>query len=349
VAHGTILAFHGNPTWSIEFAKVAELAQSAGYRFIAFDYLGYGMSDKPDPTRFDYRFHSQARVATELMRRLDLHGVTMLFQDGGSAVGLGAAQSEPDRVKNLLFVNPIPFTEAPNTTSGFDRDFVFTDWSLDNIENEQYYMNTGWNTLQGASATVKQWGIDPDSPAAAPLRRMMLAPYFVDGDGQHPLSASVHVPHVHFVQSVIQDRDYLRALTSGMTALREKPAYFIFTDGAVAYGALRCAWGPVSRIRDFSAPDAVANGAHQLVPTHTVVCPATYSCSDNPVKPSQSRCLDAIGKDDWYLADAYKAAWDAKAIAGVEQDPTGAEYVVMQSPEQVMMALTRLHDFTRAP
>ncbi len=43
----TILAFHGNPVWSIIFAKIASKAFLNGYRFVALDYYGYGMSDKP--------------------------------------------------------------------------------------------------------------------------------------------------------------------------------------------------------------------------------------------------------------------------------------------------------------
>ena len=75
---GTVLAFHGNPVWSIIFTRVAKLALEKGFRFLALDYYGYGMSDKPDATTFDYTVRAQARAAAEFMRQLNLTDLLIL-------------------------------------------------------------------------------------------------------------------------------------------------------------------------------------------------------------------------------------------------------------------------------
>ncbi len=204
----TILAFYGNPVWSIIFAKIASKALSNGYRFLALDYYGYGMSDKPNSDLFDYRIRSQAKMAAEFLRKMNLTDVFILVQDGGGPFGFGAAQEESSRIKGFIIANTW-FTETKSIKDGTtNENFIFHDWSMDNIINQRYFVSTGYNSFNGARGTINAWELNTNSTAAKSLTRMMLAPYFEDGNASKPLSTTVHLPQVRLVQSVLQEQEY---------------------------------------------------------------------------------------------------------------------------------------------
>ena len=83
-----ILMVHGNPTWSFYYRNLVH-AVSDGYRGIAMDHIGCGLSEKPaeQPYTLDLRISH----LTDFVRKLDLRDITLLVHDWGGAIGLGAA------------------------------------------------------------------------------------------------------------------------------------------------------------------------------------------------------------------------------------------------------------------
>jgi len=78
-----VLCLHGFPTASWDFAEVIERV-SKRRRVIAFDFLGYGFSDKPaKPT---YSLFEQADVALSVAREYALSRVHLLTHDMGTSV-----------------------------------------------------------------------------------------------------------------------------------------------------------------------------------------------------------------------------------------------------------------------
>jgi pimeloyl-ACP methyl ester carboxylesterase len=340
---GTILAFHGNPLWSIIFAKLASKALFNGYRFLALDYYGYGMSDKPDPTLFDYKIRSQAKMSSEFIRKLNLTDVVILVQDGGGPIGLGAAQEEFSRIKAFIIGNTW-FTETKPILDGTtNENFIFHDWSMDNIINERYFLSTGYNSFNGASGTVKAWKLDPNSTEAKSLTRMILAPYFDNGDASKPLSNTVHLPHVRLVQSVLLERDYYSNIEKNMMRIISKPVYLLFAD-PLAFSALRCDAGPRTRIV-LNTTDAIKFGAKQLSGIRAP-CPTSFVCSDNLPKPFQSKCLDKQGKEYWHALESVLRIWPKDKIVGIYKNFPGHEYLSASEPDQFMIAIQTLHNFT---
>ena len=340
----TVLAFHGNPVWNIIFSKLAAQAQANGFRFLALDYLGYGMSDKPDPTRFDYKIRSQASVAAEFIRTLNLTDLFVLVQDGGGPIGLGAAQEEHRRIKGFLIVNTWFTVTQPIVDGSTNENFIFHDWSLDNIVNEKYFLATGFNSFNGASGTVSAWQLDPNSTEGRSLTRLMLAPFFVDGDRSQPISSTVHLPHVRLVQSVLQERDFYSQLETDMPLIRSKPVYFLFAD-PLAFSALRCDAGPRTRI-NLNSADAIKYEAKQLNGTRSP-CPTSFVCSDRPPKPFQSKCLDRQGDEYWHTLEDFLAVWSKDQIVGIYKDSPGHEYLSARAPERILSALQQLQNFTQ--
>ena len=339
---GTILAFHGNPVWSIIFAKVASEARANGYRFLALDYYGYGMSDKP--ALFDYKIRSQAVMAAEFLRELNLINVFIVVQDGGGPIGLAAAQEEADRIKGFLVANTW-FTETKPIVNGTtNENFIFHDWSMDNIVNEKYFLATGYNSFNGASATVNAWQLDPNSIEGKSLSRMMLAPYFENGDRTKPLSETVHLPHVRLVQSVLQERDFYSEIEKNMKKITMKPIYLLFAD-PLAFSALRCDAGPRTRI-NLTSSDATKYNASQLSGSRAA-CPELFECSDQPPTAFQSKCLNDRGKDYWHALESFRRVWSTERIVGLYQDFPGHEYLSALAPKQFLLAIQTLDNATR--
>jgi haloalkane dehalogenase len=73
------------------------------YRVVAIDHLGCGLSDKPQD--WPYRLGGHVANLRALIERLDLKNITLLAQDWGGAIGLGAAVAEPQRFSRFVLFN----------------------------------------------------------------------------------------------------------------------------------------------------------------------------------------------------------------------------------------------------
>lgn len=100
-ASQTLLFVHGNPTWCYHWRRL--IAQSKReYRCVAMDHLGMGLSDMPaDPMRLSDHIQHVVR----LIDSLDLGAVTLVAQDWGGAIGLGALLERADRFERIVLLN----------------------------------------------------------------------------------------------------------------------------------------------------------------------------------------------------------------------------------------------------
>ncbi len=98
---GTLLFVHGNPTWSFHWRRLVA-AFEGRYRCVAVDHLGCGLSDKP-PQAFRLADHIAHLVS--LVDALKLDRVTLVAQDWGGAIGLGALLQRPERFERIVLFN----------------------------------------------------------------------------------------------------------------------------------------------------------------------------------------------------------------------------------------------------
>lgn len=111
----TILALHGDPTWSYLYRKFIPVL-SPKYRFIAPDMIGFGKSDKLT-NRKDYSFQLHYEALEHFIRTLKLNNITLVVQDWGGLLGLSILGEHPDWFKRVVIMNtflpigkPLPFT-----------------------------------------------------------------------------------------------------------------------------------------------------------------------------------------------------------------------------------------------
>ncbi|ELZ82593.1 haloalkane dehalogenase [Haloferax elongans ATCC BAA-1513] len=98
----TLLMLHGNPTWSFLYRHLIRGLRDE-YRCVALDYLGFGLSDRPDD--FSYQPEAQAAVVEEFIHELGLEDVVLVVQDWGGPIGLSYAIERPDNVRGLVVMN----------------------------------------------------------------------------------------------------------------------------------------------------------------------------------------------------------------------------------------------------
>ena len=96
-----ILFLHGNPTWSYLWRNIIPYLQPEA-RCIAPDLIGMGKSGKPD---IAYTFEDHFEYIEAFIDELGLADITLVLHDWGSGLGFHYAQTHPDNVRAVAFMN----------------------------------------------------------------------------------------------------------------------------------------------------------------------------------------------------------------------------------------------------
>ena len=97
-----LLLLHGFPTASFDYARLVPLL-SGRRRLILFDFLGFGLSDKPRPHR--YSLFEQAALAEELLASRGITETDLMAHDMGTSVALLLLQRARLRVPRVILLN----------------------------------------------------------------------------------------------------------------------------------------------------------------------------------------------------------------------------------------------------
>jgi pimeloyl-ACP methyl ester carboxylesterase len=106
-----VLLLHGYPSSSRMFEP---LLQRLGkhYRLIAPDYPGFGLSQAPDRTEYEYTFEHLAQTMCQFTDVLGLRQYSLFIQDYGGPVGFRIALAHPERVRALIIQNAVVHEEG---------------------------------------------------------------------------------------------------------------------------------------------------------------------------------------------------------------------------------------------
>src|SRR5688500_7823791 len=106
-----VLLLHGFPTSSHMFRNLIPLLADR-FHVIAPDYPGFGQSDAPDRSEFDYTFANLADITDKLTVSLGATEYSMYVMDYGAPVGYRLALKHPERVQTLIVQNGNAYTEG---------------------------------------------------------------------------------------------------------------------------------------------------------------------------------------------------------------------------------------------
>ncbi len=105
-----VLLLHGWGASAYSFRRLLPLLAEAGYRGIAPDLRGHGLSAKP----LDAKRYSSAAMAAQvrdIMDALRLPNAVLVGQSMGAAIAMDVAATEPSRVRAVVLSGPVGFTE----------------------------------------------------------------------------------------------------------------------------------------------------------------------------------------------------------------------------------------------
>jgi pimeloyl-ACP methyl ester carboxylesterase len=102
----TVLLLHGFPSSSRMYQRLFPLL-SDRYHLVAPDYVGFGHSDAPDPSHFDYTFDHLADIVAKLVAQMGLTHYALFMQDYGGPIGFRLALRRPEAVDALIVQNAV--------------------------------------------------------------------------------------------------------------------------------------------------------------------------------------------------------------------------------------------------
>ena len=99
-----IVLLHGYPSSSHMYRDLIPML-AKNFRVIAPDYLGFGYSDAPKATEFNYTFDNLAALTGKLLEQIGVNRYAVYMQDYGGPVGLRLASTRPQQVAGLVIQN----------------------------------------------------------------------------------------------------------------------------------------------------------------------------------------------------------------------------------------------------
>ncbi len=181
-----ILMVHGQPTWSYLYRKMIPPLVAAGYRCIAPDLMGFGLSDKPtDESVYTLRRHVE--LVTGLVEKLELKGITIVGQDWGGPISLRYAIDHRDNVRALVILNtfvkttPIPLLFSLVLRSGSFSSFLIRRMDL----FRKMAFRRGWPFRRPVDPRAMEQYKMPH-PTAASRGGIAAFPKMIPGNDRHP-------------------------------------------------------------------------------------------------------------------------------------------------------------------
>lgn len=104
-----VVMLHGNPTWSFYYRNLVK-ALRPGYRVIAPDHIGCGLSDKPADSYYSFTLQQRVDDLEALLDSLNLRQkITLVLHDWGGMIGMAYAARHPERIARLVILNTAAF------------------------------------------------------------------------------------------------------------------------------------------------------------------------------------------------------------------------------------------------
>ncbi len=200
-----ILFVHGTPSWSFDFRNVIKALCARGYRCIAVDHIGFGLSDKPE--HYDYSTKKHSHTLLRFIEHMKLKKFTMAVHDFGGVIGLNAAISNPGLIDKVVVLNSWLWS------SKGDPDFErFSKILRSPLLPFLYrYLNFSPKFVMPAS-----FG---DHKLSGKLKKQYSKPFAGSSERNGPLA---------FAKSLLNDQDWFEELWNKKSAIANIPALFIW-------------------------------------------------------------------------------------------------------------------------
>jgi haloalkane dehalogenase len=153
-----IIFLHGVPSWSYLWRNVLPYLSSDACCY-AFDFLGFGLSDKPD---ISYDYHCYLKTLTEFINALKLKNITLVMHGFGGIIGSIYAKNNPDNIKGLAYIESHICCQDKSDLISLPVQNVLSDLSDEAISKEliltsDYYLDKVMKPGFMGALSEKQW------------------------------------------------------------------------------------------------------------------------------------------------------------------------------------------------
>jgi len=209
-----VIMLHGNPTWSFYFRNLV-LGLRGTHRVLAPDYIGCGLSDKPDEKSYDYTLRRRVDDLAALIEQAAIkERITLLMHDWGGMIGMAYATRFPEKIGRLVILNTAAF-HLPKT-----KKLPRTLWLCRKTPLGDFFIrDTGLFT-----SVLARWAVC--RPMAQNVREGYLLPYRAPQD---------RTALLHFVQDIPLDPgdpgyDLVSEVQAQLPAFRQTPTLILWGD-----------------------------------------------------------------------------------------------------------------------
>lgn len=225
-ASPTIVLLHGFPSSSHMFRDLIPRLASK-FHVVAPDYVGFGYSDAPETSKFEYTFDNLAAQMEELLfANLGLKKFTIYVQDYGAPVGFRIAAKHPEAIDGIVVQNGNAYAEGIGPA--FDPMKPY--WANRNAETEKpvrELLNKETTAFQYTHGVKDAAKISPDS--------YTFDQFFLDRPGNDAIQLNL----LHDYQANLGHYDgwhrFFRDKQPRTLIVWGKNDPFFTTDGAKAY------------------------------------------------------------------------------------------------------------------
>ena len=158
----TVLLLHGFPTSSFMFRDlIPQLADT--FHVIAPDYIGFGQSDAPSATEFDYTFDNLTTHVIGLIDRLGLKSFILYMHDYGGPVGFRIFSRRPGAAKGFVIQNANAYIEG---VGDLPKQVFLPLWETRDVKSEEgarSFLQAGTTRFQYTVGARNPEAISPDN------------------------------------------------------------------------------------------------------------------------------------------------------------------------------------------
>jgi pimeloyl-ACP methyl ester carboxylesterase len=118
----SVLLLHGFPSLSAMFKNLMT-ALSDRFHLVAPDYPGFGFSEFPDKSKFEYTFKNIGKCMNRFTDKIKLESFFIYLHDYGCPIGLHICMDSPEKIKGIIVQNGNAYEEGLGSQWDEIRDY----------------------------------------------------------------------------------------------------------------------------------------------------------------------------------------------------------------------------------
>lgn len=220
-----LLLLHGFPTSSHMFRDLIPKLNDK-YHIIAPDLPGFGFSDAPDSSQFNYTFDNLAETMQGFIDILELKRFALYIFDYGAPTGLRLAVANPEKITGIISQNGNAYVEGLSDSWNPMKKY-WEDPSPENRELLSDFTSKKMTIFQYQKGVKDISVIAPESYA--------LDQYFLDRPGMNDIQIDLMLDYRTNVALYPKFQEYFRQHQPLLLAVWGKYDPFFLPPGAEAY------------------------------------------------------------------------------------------------------------------